>query len=640
MSDMFFRIENLHVGLNRGDSVLPLVDDVSIEIKRGETLCVVGESGSGKSVTFLGGLRLLDYTAPIVLEGKVLLEGKNLLELSQNEMAQVRGNRVAFIFQEAMEALNPAYTVGRQLVESYVLLAQRRGHRDKKKIHTDGAIKALELLQEVGMHEPEVVLKKFPHQLSGGMQQRVMIAMALIGDPELLIADEPTTALDVTIQAEILTLLRRLQQERGMACVLITHDMGVASEIADRIAVLYAGQIIEVGPIKKMLTSPQHPYTKALLECVPRPNLRLDGRLRTIAGNVPAPGQVPPGDRFAPRNPLASEKSLREPPPIRFSENDQHMVRSWDPITNWTPELVDRLTGWDRSSQHRRMSPLDEVIIELKNVNKTYAAREGITSLVRRFSGQCRAQGTRAVKDLSLNIYRGEFFGIVGETGSGKSTLGQLIMDLEQPDPGSEIRVADLDISAKRNFTQEKKLRRQVQMVFQNPQDSLDPRRTVEQSIAEPLYALTDLSRSAVRARMSDMLDAVGLPLSVAKRPPGELSGGQRQRVALARALGPKPSIIVADEPTSALDVSVQGQIVNLLLDLQAEFELTYVFITHNLSLITAVADRVGVMSGGKLVEVDDAETLVESPGHPYTKKLLAANPDPFAEMGKVGTLA
>jgi oligopeptide/dipeptide ABC transporter ATP-binding protein len=483
------------------------------------------------------------------------------------------------------------------------------------------------------MVDPTEVMRKHPHQLSGGMQQRVMIAQALMGDPELLIADEPTTALDVTIQAEILQLLRRLQKDRNMSCVLITHDMGVASEMADRIAVLYAGQVIEVGPTESILAHPQHAYTKALLECVPRPNVRLDGRMRTILGSVPAPGTAIAGDRFAPRNPLATTRCLTEPPPVRISADGQRLVRSWQPVEAWTQEMVDILTSWDPEAARSRSAPSDEPIIVLDGVNKTYAKGRSAFSRGPRGKGPRGDGGVRAVRDLRLTVYRGELFGLVGETGSGKSTLGKLVVDLERADPGSAINVAGFDLGAKRSHGEERELRRTIQMIFQNPQDSLDPRRTVAQAIAEPLKALTAMDKAARAVRIAEMLDAVGLPARMGERHAGELSGGQRQRVAIARALAPSPGVIVADEPTSALDVSVQGQVMNLLLDLQAEFGLTYIFITHNLSLITAVADRAGVMYRGELLEVASATELVAHPSHEYTQRLLAANPDPFARV-------
>jgi peptide/nickel transport system ATP-binding protein len=635
-------LKNFTVRLETPGGWVPLAENISLEVKRGETLCIVGESGSGKSVTMLSAIRLLEFTAPVALSGTVEIDGVDVTDLSQREMARIRGRRVGVVFQEAMEALNPTKTIAAQLVEAFVVTREETGAVGAFRTATSSALreegheKAVALLVEVGLDRPEKIMTSYPHQLSGGMQQRVMIALALIGDPDLLIADEPTTALDVTIQAEILELLRRLQRERNMSCVLITHDMGVASEVADRIAVLYAGQLIEVGPAQQMLSNPQHPYTKALLECVPRPGQRLAGRMRSIPGSVPAPGSVTVGDRFAARNALATKRCLTEDPPVHVSDDGTHMVRAWAPVSHWTPELVESLTGgaMKAATPPRTAPPAHaDAVISLRNLNKTYA-HNARRAPKRGANSKLRTNvpvGVQAVKNLDLDIFRGEFFGIVGETGSGKSTLGRLIMDLEYADHGSSLTVAGHELSTRRTFAAEREMRRSAQMVFQNPQDSIDPRRTIGQAIAEPLQSLTKLSRKQIDARVAEMLDAVGLPASAAGKYASEISGGQRQRVAIARAIAPRPQVIVADEPTSALDVSVQGQIVNLMLDLQREFGLTYVFITHNLSLITAIADRVGVMYKGELVEVAAAVELTRNPQHAYTQRLLASNPDPFA---------
>ncbi|MBW9121936.1 ABC transporter ATP-binding protein [Microbacterium trichothecenolyticum] len=620
-------LDGFTVAVDTPHGRLVLADGIDLSVEAGETLCVVGESGSGKSVTMLSAVRLLDFTAPIVLSGRALIGGADVVGLDQAAMTAIRGRRVGVIFQEAMEALNPSQRIGDQLDEAF----RASGVADRSSERPGGARsqlvqahdKALALLAEVGIVDPPTVLRKYPHELSGGMQQRVMIAMALMGDPELLIADEPTTALDVTVQADIIRLLRRLQRERGMAIVLITHDMGIAAEIADRIAVLYAGQVVETGPADQMLHRPQHPYTKALLECVPRPGERLEGRMRTIPGSVPSPGEAPAGDRFAPRNALATERCATEPPPLRVSADGTHSVRSWDPIREWTPELVARLTGATGDAAPQRALPSTESHLVLRGVSKTYGARD-------RLWFAPRATGTRAVIDVDLEIRRGELFGIVGESGSGKSTLGRIMLDLERPDAGSVVELDGVLHDSRRRRRDQRALRREIQAIFQDPQGSIDPRQTIREAIAEPLKELTTLDRRGIETRVREMLDAVGLPAAAAGKHASQLSGGQRQRVAIARALGPRPRLIVADEPTSALDVSVQGQIVNLLLDLQREFGLTLVMVTHNLSLITAIADRVGVMYRGRLVEVGDAERVVSAPQDEYTRRLLAANPDPF----------
>ncbi|VXB74355.1 ABC transporter ATP-binding protein [Aeromicrobium sp. 9AM] len=642
-----FELKDLTVDVHGPNGDIRLADGISLSVEAGETLCVVGESGSGKSVTMLSAMRLLEFTAPLTVSGSAVLGGTDLLSLSQQAMTAVRGHRVGMVFQEAMDALNPTQTVMAQLCEAYLLsndLGRTSGRRERAAQRSAARRSAMSLVKEVGLEES--VADLYPHQMSGGMQQRIMIAMALMGEPEMLIADEPTTALDVTVQAEILKLLQRLQRDRQMSCVFVTHDMGVAAEISDRIAVLYAGQVVEIGPTSQILGAPQHPYTKALLECVPRPNTRLVGLMRTIPGSVPEPGHYPAGDRFAPRNALASQQDLDDPPPVVTSADGRHSVRAWRPVEHWTDEMVDALTGHPGDqvvAERSRPAGDGEPVVVLENVSKTYGTRP-VSGWIRRVTHSGREGKTNrtraAVAGVNLTVYKGEFFGVVGETGSGKSTLGKLMLDLEQADAGSKITVSGLDLGQARGLVEERQLRRHVQMVFQNPQDTLDPRRSVADAIAEPLWALTDLGREGVEARVREMLEAVRLPSNAGAKFASELSGGQRQRVAIARAIAPGPDVVVADEPTSALDVSVQGQVMNLLLELQRELNLTYVFITHNLSLVTSVADRVGVMRRGELVEVLTADELIAGASHPYTRALAAANPDPFKGLGAVASVA
>lgn len=620
-----FQLKNFSVFLESAEGRTCLADEVCIDVRRGETVCVVGESGSGKSVALLSSVRLLEYTAPVSFSGEVLLDGKNLLELSQKQMTAVRGNRVAVIFQEAMDALNPTQNIRTQLVEAFRLNA------DREAAAASPLQRASALLEEVGIRDPELILKSYPHQLSGGMQQRVMIAMALIGDPEVLIADEPTTALDVTIQADILNLLKRIQQDRNMACIFVTHDMAVAATIASRIFVLYAGQVIESGPTASLLTSPRHAYTKALLECIPKANNRLAGRMPTINGAVPSPGSWPAGERFSPRNPLATERSFLEPPPVIFNDAGDHMVRTWMPIDLWTNDLTAKLTGVGAtvSGSTARAIPSTEPVIELNQVSKTYARQRGLGAKLFAGKGQTEPH-RRAVNNLDLTIYGKELFGIVGESGSGKSTLAKLIMNLEYADSGSSISIQGKELSQSRSRSNELSFRKNIQMVFQNPLDTLNPRRSIGQSVCEPLLNLQGLDYASALSRAKDLIEAVGLPGTCLAKYPNDLSGGQRQRVAIARALAPNPRIIVADEPTSALDVSVQAQIINLLLDLQVEFDLTLVMITHNLSLITSIADRIGVMHQGELVETLQSSQVVSGDfAHPYTRRLLESNPSP-----------
>jgi oligopeptide/dipeptide ABC transporter ATP-binding protein len=621
-----------------GGDPVALVHELSLTVERGEFLCVVGESGSGKTVAALSFMRLLEYTAPTHLAGEVLLDGDDVVAMTQTQMAGLRGRRMAMIFQEAMEALNPTKLIGAQLIEAAMQHPSTHAEGGRRReLHSAARAKALDLLDQVGITDPAGCLDKYPHQLSGGMQQRVMIAMALMCDPELLIADEPTTALDVTIQAGILNLLVKLQRERDMACILITHDMGVAAAIADFVAVVYAGRLVEIGSLDELLHTPRHPYTRALLDCVPRADPVGVTELATIAGSVPHPGEQLPGCRFAPRCPHASARCTDAEPPLAVAAidaadgatGDAHvrMVACIHPQTDRVEPHVRpvSITAVDDEKTADPVGPQgDRTFLELNNVSKRYSSSARGESL-----GGARSSGSvLAVDGASLALYKGEFFGLVGESGSGKSTLGRLISHLE-PVTGGTIAIDRKRVDDLRRSRDLNAFRQRVQMIFQDASGSLDPRQTIGRSVAEPLKSLTRLRGAALQDRVRSLIDTVGLPASYIDRRPSELSGGQRQRVAIARAIACDPELIVADEPTSALDVSVQGQIVNVLRRLQRELGLTYLFITHNLSLVLAVADRVGVMYLGALVEIGDAASLATRPAHPYTQLLLTTNPDP-----------
>jgi len=617
-------LRDVSIGLTGGSE---LVSGFSLSMDPGDTVCLVGESGSGKTVTALSIMRLLEYVAPAEIRGTVEFGGRDIAHVPQSEMAKLRGGRMAMIFQECMEALNPTKRIGAQLTEPWryherdaklggpdVDLADRAGAREK----------ALELLRAVEIPDPEGCLERYPHQLSGGMQQRVMIAMALMCDPDLLIADEPTTALDVTIQAEILRLLADLRRSRGMALLLITHDMGIATRISDRIGVMYGGRLVELAPAGVIGSAPLHPYTRGLLACVPRAERR-DGRpLTTIPGSVPDPGEDLPGCRFAPRCPLATERCRTEEPPLTVRP-DGHAVACWHagPGTGEWDALADGAAVAERARP-------DTAIATVTDVSKLYASSARSSGPVR------RGTAVVAVDDVSLTIGAEEIFGLVGETGSGKSTLGRLITALDDVSEGS-IDVAELPASRLKGRKDGREFRKRVQMIFQDPQGSLDPRLTAGQSVAEPLRALLGLGKAEAAARAGELLSEVGLAPSAANRRPHELSGGQRQRVAIARAIAVRPKLVVADEPTSALDVSLQGQVMNLLLDLRRELGLAYLLISHNLSLVLAVADRVGVMYLGRLVEVAPAERLFARPAHPYSRRLLSADPGMGGLTGENG---
>ncbi|MEV6443101.1 ABC transporter ATP-binding protein [Amycolatopsis sp. NPDC051716] len=550
-------IRELTVGVVTDDTERELVRELSLDLGQGRTLCVVGESGSGKTVTALSIIRLFEFVAPVRTRGEIAIDGVDVTELPADAMRAYRGPRIGMIFQEALDSLNPSRRVGSQLAEAYREpgslpgQAARRGSPLRKRAEA----KAKRLLTEVGLTDTDRILRLYPHQMSGGMQQRVMIALALMADPDLLIADEPTTALDVTTQAEILTLFDRVRRDHGTACVFITHDMGVAAQVADRIAVMYRGRLVEVGSRDEVLTRPKHPYTRALLGCVPQ--LGVDRR----AGF-----------------PVISPTMTLETP-----------------------------AGQPQPDQVRQGSPLT-----ITRASKVYGRR---------------GHRVDAVRDVSLEIPPGEFFGLVGESGSGKSTLGRLVTALEPPTSGT-VTFGSHGIDSAGLTGDERAFRRRVQLIFQDPQSSLDPRHTAARIIAEPLKELTPLRGAELDRRVADLIDEVGLPKDTAGKLPSQLSGGQRQRVSIARAIAAGPELIVADEPTSALDVSVQGQVMNLLLNLRRTRTLSLLFITHNLSLVLSVADRVGVMYRGQLIETGTPDEIRLSPQHDYTRRLLAANPD------------
>ncbi|MFJ1759283.1 dipeptide ABC transporter ATP-binding protein [Amycolatopsis sp. NPDC088138] len=566
-------IRDLTVGVVTDDTERELVRELSLELGRGRTLCVVGESGSGKTVTALSIIRLLEFVAPVRTRGAIAVDGVDVTQLPADAMRAYRGTRIGMIFQEALDSLNPGRRVGGQLVEAYREPGSLPGQAARRgsPLHRKAEAKARQLLTEVGLTDTGRILRLYPHQMSGGMQQRVMIALALMADPDLLIADEPTTALDVTTQAEILTLFDRVRRDHGTACVFITHDMGVAAQVADRIAVMYRGRLVETGSRDDVLTRPRHPYTRALLSCVPQLGVSRREGFPTIS-------------------PALLESAMAGEP----------------------TEAVETRTLKPRPRTEAGTT------LDITSVSKVYG-RKG------RFGRP--GSEVRAVRDVSLVIPPGEFFGLVGESGSGKSTLGRLVTALEPPESGA-ITFGPHSVTASGLTGGERAFRRRVQLIFQDPQSSLDPRHTAARIIAEPLKELTPLRGAALDRRVADLIDEVGLPRDTAGKLPSQLSGGQRQRVSIARAIAAEPELIVADEPTSALDVSVQGQVLNLLLDLRRTRTLSLLFITHNLSLVLSVADRVGVMYRGELIEVGDPDAVRLTPRHDYTRRLLAANPD------------
>ncbi|MGW8268924.1 MAG: ABC transporter ATP-binding protein [Burkholderiales bacterium] len=593
------------------------VDDVDLELRRGECLALVGESGCGKSMTALSVLRLLPDAARIAA-GRVLLDGQDLLGLPEAAMRAVRGRRVAMIFQEPATALNPVLTVGRQITEVLERHAALRG--------APARARAVELLEQVGVPDAARRLDEYPFQLSGGLKQRVMIAGALAVDPEVLVADEPTTALDVTIQAQILELLARLQAERGMALLLITHDLGVVARMAQRVAVMYAGEIVELARREAFFRAPQHPYAQMLFEALPRPERR-GSELAVIPGQVPPLSSTFAGCRFAERCPLAFERCRREPPAL-LGEAGAHRVRCHLRETQAAePRVALGALGalgasGGRTTPDAAMSGAP--LLDVQGLKVYFPIRRGI---LRRTVGW-----VRAVDGVDLVLHEGRTLALVGESGCGKTTAGKGILRLIEPSAG---RVALTEPGGLTELTtlSRRALRARrgaMQIVFQDPFASLNPRMRVREILEEGMVSLGrgGSDGEARGRRMRTLLGQVGLPTESLERYPHEFSGGQRQRIAIARALAVEPRLIICDEPTSALDVSVQAQILNLLKQLQTDLGLGYLFITHNLAVVEYLAHEVAVMYLGRIVEQGRVDEVLRSPRHPYTQALLSAVPE------------
>jgi len=619
MNAPLLRIHELSTWLEGGGEIVRAIEGLSLEIARGETFALLGESGSGKSMTALSIMRLLPETGAIV-GGSIDLAGEDLLAKSEMAMRDVRGRRIAMIFQEPMLSLNPVMTVGAQIAET---LAR----------HTalDGAALAarvVELLGAVGIPDPARRRNEYPFQLSGGMKQRVMIAIALACDPALLIADEPTTALDVTIQAQILDLLRELQRTRGMSMLLITHDLAVVAENAQRVAVMYAGEIVEVAPREKFFTSPAHPYSRKLFDSLPGAPRR-GAALAVIGGSVPRLTQEFHGCRFADRCDRAWDLCRSTLPPW-YEIGDGQGVRCHlyaggvkrEPATA-AREAVDR-TANAESPQATNRSPVGEPLLRVDDLKVHFPIRSGV---LQRVTGS-----VKAVDGVSLTIAPGRTLGLVGESGCGKTTVGKGILRLLEPTAG-RVLFAGEDL-ARLTRSELRARRSQIQIVFQDPYASLNPRMRVVDIIEEGMLALGIGATAAERARRIDaLLDEVGLAPDMKFRYPHEFSGGQRQRIAIARALSVEPRLIICDEPTSALDVSVQAQILNLLKSLQARKGLSYLFITHNIAVVEFLAHEIAVMYLGRIVEHGSVDEVLNSPRHPYTRALLSAVPE-IAEIG------
>ncbi|MCB9025736.1 MAG: ABC transporter ATP-binding protein [Bdellovibrionaceae bacterium] len=563
MSDTLVKVENLSVEFKTDDGIIKAIQNISFNIPKGKTVGLVGESGSGKSVSSLAIMGLIPMPPGKITTGSITFEGNDLLKATESEMRKIRGNRISMIFQEPMTSLNPVFTIGDQIGETLML------HQNLSK---DEAIKkSLDLLHQVGIPNAEERIKSYPHEMSGGQRQRVMIAMAIACEPDLLIADEPTTALDVTIQKQILELLADLQKQYGMSILFITHDLGVIADIADEVIVMYKGEIVEKNDTETIFTHSSHPYTKGLIAC--RPNLDKNTlRLPTVSDYM-----TPEGIERTPDEALMkTEKKLR-------------------PITKDNP-----------------------VILEIKNLKKHFPLKKTIFGRVKTW--------VKAVDDVSLKVYKGRTLGLVGESGCGKTTLGRTILRLIESSEG-QILYRGQDIT-QWDGEQLRELRKKIQIIFQDPYASLNPRMTIGSAIMEPMIIHKIGANKNERLELAgDLIERCGLDRSMLNRYPHEFSGGQRQRICIARALAVKPEFIVCDESVSALDVSVQAQILNLLMDLQDEFGLTYIFISHDLSVVKYISDELAVMNKGQLVEMADCESIYKNPQDEYTKKLLTAIP-------------
>jgi peptide/nickel transport system ATP-binding protein len=596
--------QDLRTWLDSSAGVVRALDGVDLRIARGETFAIVGESGCGKSMTALTLARLLPDGGRVV-SGSVLLGETDLLALPEARMREVRGRRIAMIFQEPATSLNPVLTVGRQIEEVLERHLRLRGRAARER--------TVELLDQVGIADSARRIDEYPFQLSGGMKQRVMIALALAAEPDLLIADEPTTALDVTIQAQVLELLERLRATRDMSIMLITHDLGIVAGMAHRVAVMYAGQIIEVAGRDAFFAAPQHPYSRKLFASLPNTAKR-GAELETIAGQVPALSAEFRGCRFADRCEEAFER-CRSETPAWTSVTEGHQVRCHRRERERAPAIVARAVA--RAQPPGGGMP-EQTLLEVRGLKVHFPIRRGV---LRRTVGH-----VRAVDGVSLAISAGRTLALVGESGCGKTTVGKAILQLVRPTAG-EVLFAGTDLVRLRGDALRRR-RAEFQIVFQDPYASLNPRLRVHDVLMEGMNALgVGASGDERERRIVELLAHVGLPPAAAVRYPHEFSGGQRQRIAIARALSVDPKLVVCDEPTSALDVSVQAQILNLLKRLQRELGLSYLFITHNLAVVEYLADEVAVMYLGRIVERGTVEEVLGAPKHPYTEALLAAVP-------------
>ncbi len=605
-------VSNLTVSFPTQGASLKAVRGIDFHVDAGEVVAIVGESGSGKSTAAMAVVSLLPEYADV--RGSVRLQGEELIGLPDDAMSRLRGNAVGMVFQDPMSALTPVYTVGDQIAEAIEVHQPRTGKRAARQ-------RAVELLELVGIAQPERRARAFPHELSGGERQRVVIAIAIANDPDLLICDEPTTALDVTVQAQILEVLKTARDVTGAGVLLITHDLGVVGEFADRALVMYAGRIVESAAVNDVYHDRRMPYTVGLLGSVPRLDAPQGTRLVPIPGAPPSLTALEPGCPFGPRCPLVVDECRAAEPALLpvAPDHSAACIRTEHVVGRSASDVY----GVSTSAEVVESSE-PPVVVRVRDLVKTYPLTKGV--LFRRSIGE-----VRAVDGISFELRQGRTLAIVGESGSGKSTTLHEILELVAPQSGS-IEVLGTDVATLKSASR-RALRRDIQVVFQDPAAALDPRLPVFDLLAEPLHA-NGFSKPDTSTRVAELLDTVGLRRTDASRYPGEFSGGQKQRIGIARALALRPKILALDEPVSALDVSIQAGILNLLLDLQQQLGLSYLFVSHNLSVVKHLAHHVAVMLRGAIVEQGDSDEIFNRPQHEYTRRLLAAVPQPDSARG------
>ena len=612
-------IRDLHTDIEIRSGVVHALSGVDLHVNPGETLGIVGESGSGKTMTALSLMGLLPQGGS-VSSGQIILDGQDLTKLALKEKRKLRGTKVGMIFQDPLTSLNPTMKIGLQVCEPL------RVHEKLSK--KEALERAVEILKRVGMPRPEVVINNYPHQLSGGMRQRVMIAMALVCKPRILIADEPTTALDVTTQMQILDLIDELRDEYQMGVILITHDLGVVAGHTDRVAVMYAGRIVETAPTKTLFTEPKHRYTSSLMAALPERALAAGTKLFSIPGAPPSLTNLPVGCRFAARCLWATDECRAGYPDL--SGDDAHTFSCFHPVQEGDESpaalqaKLDTQKNGDEAGAQQAPLVSSEVLLDVKEASREYESAG--SGFFKRDKGV-----VSAVDRVSITVKKGETYGLVGESGCGKSTMGRLIAGLERPSGGAiELDGRDLATLKGRDAVT---IHRDVQMMFQDSYAAMDPRMRIDQILAEPMSIQKTGNARQIAERIMEIIEQVGLTEEILDRYPHEFSGGQLQRIGFARSLTLAPDLIVADEPVSALDVSVQAQVLNLMKDLQAELGLSYLFISHDLAVVQYMADRIGVMYLGRIVEEGPAKEVVENPKHPYTKALIDSIPVPDPEF-------